>query len=300
MKLGPSTGLWVAALALSGTLAAVPAAAQRGGGGGHGGGGGGGGFGGHGMLGGMSRGEGGGGRSGGDHGGSGGRHGGDRSSGGSHSDHHGDGGDRHGSRGRNDDDQGVNGLVRGRHADTGGRGNGDGARGVRVGNGRVVGSGERGVPPPHNNHSCHWHWCHCGGWGGWGGWWYPSFFGFDPFYYAPYDYPISDDRRERRSDREQEQESESKEYGNVELHVDPEDTLVYVNGTLTLTKGHSFLNLPAGHCTLRFVHRGYRSQDVEFDVQPGIGYRIDRQLRTLPEGEKDDPLAFPAEDGKQP
>ena len=106
-------------------------------------------------------------------------------------------------------------------------------------------------------------------------------FFYDPFFYGAYAYS-DEGRRHHRNDNGDDEEV----VGNVELDVQPRDARVYVNDTLAAKSGRGTMMLPAGDYSIQIEREGYRSQTIHLDVQPGIRYRIERELQKIPE-EKD-------------
>jgi hypothetical protein len=78
-------------------------------------------------------------------------------------------------------------------------------------------------------------------------------------------------------------------YGNVALHVSPEEVRVYLNGIQIERDGRSELELPPGHHRLEFLRRGYETEVLHLDVEPGVDYRVSRKLVHLRYRDEQDP-----------
>lgn len=103
---------------------------------------------------------------------------------------------------------------------------------------------------------------------------------FDPFFapgygYSSYgygsDYGASDDWSKR---------------GNVQLHVDPKDVEVIVDGIPSAHSGRADLNLPTGTHHIEIVHPGYQPWNLDLNVQQGVRYRLDQRLERLSKEEQ--------------
>jgi hypothetical protein len=75
--------------------------------------------------------------------------------------------------------------------------------------------------------------------------------------------------------------------GNVELHVDPKDVEVIVDGIPSAHSGRAVLNLPTGLHHFEIVHPGYRPWVVDLDIKQGVRYRLDQRLERLPKEEQE-------------
>lgn len=110
-------------------------------------------------------------------------------------------------------------------------------------------------------------------------------FVYDPFYFdawgSPYqsDYGAADDWSRR---------------GNVQLHVDPKDVEVIVDGIPSAKGGRAVLSLPAGKHQIEIVRRGYRPWRLDLDVQQGVRYRLEQDLERLPKEEQDSGADLPS------
>jgi hypothetical protein len=74
--------------------------------------------------------------------------------------------------------------------------------------------------------------------------------------------------------------------GNVELHVDPKDVEVIVDGIPTARSGRAVLSLPSGVHHIEVLKSGYRPWTLDLDVQQGIRYRLDQRLERLSKEEQ--------------
>lgn len=74
--------------------------------------------------------------------------------------------------------------------------------------------------------------------------------------------------------------------GNVELHVDPKDVEVIVDGIPTANSGRAVLDLPSGPHHIEIRRAGYQPWVLELDVKQGVRYRLDQRLERLPTTEE--------------
>jgi hypothetical protein len=75
--------------------------------------------------------------------------------------------------------------------------------------------------------------------------------------------------------------------GNVQLHVDPKDVEVIVDGIPSAHSGRAVLNLPSGLHHFEIIHPGYRPWVMDLDVKQGVRYRLDQRLERLPKEEQE-------------
>jgi hypothetical protein len=120
-------------------------------------------------------------------------------------------------------------------------------------------------------------------WGlGWG-WGYPNYWGWG----YPYSYYGSRDYQ-----RQELRQLAMAGMGQVDIHVKPGDTQVYVNGrdvgkASQFDGNPGYLWLKAGNYDLAFYENGYQTIDREIHVRPGVEYKIKTKMEhgtaTLPQ-----------------
>jgi hypothetical protein len=121
----------------------------------------------------------------------------------------------------------------------------------------------------------------------------PLFFFGTPFYSPylfPYDplspiygyYDVTERRRDRDYEREEEEDRAFARRGNVLLDIVPRDVEVRIDGVLTTRDGRAALDLPTGNYTLEVSRAGYATWTTELVVRQGIRYQIEHRLERLP------------------
>jgi len=74
--------------------------------------------------------------------------------------------------------------------------------------------------------------------------------------------------------------------GNVQLHVDPKDVEVIVDGIPSAKGGRAVLNLPTGLHHVEIQRSGYRPWSIDLDVKQGVRYLLEQRLERLPAEEQ--------------
>lgn len=112
---------------------------------------------------------------------------------------------------------------------------------------------------------------------------YASPFFFDPFFYDGF-YPGYWDQSYGPGYYLEEGWSNR---GNVQLHVDPKDVEVIVDGIPSANSGRAILNLPSGVHHFEIRRSGYRPWVLDLDVKQGVRYRLDQRLERLSKEEQE-------------
>lgn len=112
-----------------------------------------------------------------------------------------------------------------------------------------------------------------------GGYYAPFY--YDPFYYDPFfaggsGYYGYGSRSE----------ADWSKRGNVQLHVDPKDVEVIVDGIPSAKGGRAVLDLPTGLHHIEIQRSGYRPWSVDLDVKQGVRYLLEQRLEKLPKEER--------------
>jgi hypothetical protein len=104
---------------------------------------------------------------------------------------------------------------------------------------------------------------------------YGGSFGYDPFFAGPSGYYSGSRSGDEWSKR-----------GNVQLHVDPKDVEVIVDGIPSAKGGRAALDLPTGMHHIEIQRSGYRPWSTDLDVKQGIRYLLEQKLERLPKEER--------------
>jgi hypothetical protein len=126
----------------------------------------------------------------------------------------------------------------------------------------------------------------------WGG------FGF-PYFSDPYFYPGSG-YLSYGPDYPSPESGDWSNRGNVQLHIDPKDVEVTVDGIPTANSGRAVLSLPTGMHHFEITRPGYRTWSVDLDVQQGVQYRLTQRLERLSENEQPSGAGPPASRAASP
>jgi hypothetical protein len=132
------------------------------------------------------------------------------------------------------------------------------------------------------------------------GYYYPGGYGGSlvyPYFYDPYFYPGTG-YFSYGPDYSPAEDWSSR--GNVQLHIDPKDVEVTVDGIPTANSGRAVLSLPTGVHHFVITHPGYRPWTVDLDVQQGVQYRLTQRLERLSEEEPQSGAGAPASQGAPP
>src|SRR5205823_5425373 len=111
-------------------------------------------------------------------------------------------------------------------------------------------------------------------------------FYFDPYYGSPFFYDPYFPGQPGYYSAGSRSEDEWSKRGNVQLHVDPKDVEVIVDGIPTAKGGRAVLNLPTGMHHIEIERAGYQTWYTDLDVKQGIRYMLEQRLERLPKEER--------------